>query len=302
MTTVAAVIGNFQGEQLLPDVLESLTAQSHLPVETVVVDAESTDRSVEVAEAHGAKVLREPNHGLGFLYNRGLAASSAEFVLFLNNDVALDPHCIRRLAEELERDETRFCADARQLDWSGETTIHARTLISRGALLHEYLPGLHLDHVVPADEVVATVTANGAAMMVRRSQFEQLGGFDETFFMEWEDLDLCWRAWSRGWPTVYVPDAIVRHRVGGVTTTAIAPRRSASSHHNLMRFALKCLPPPAAARLLFGELVRMPAHPRAIVSGAGRAAVELPVMLRERRAIEPSQRVYDRLLSLADQT
>ena len=67
--------------------------------------------------------------------------------------------------------------------------------------MREYLPGLHLDPVVPADRVAATVCANGAAMLVRRAQFAALGGFDETFFMEWEDLDLCWRAWARGWAT-----------------------------------------------------------------------------------------------------
>ena len=60
--------------------------------------------------------------------------------------------------------------------------------------------------------------------------------------MEWEDLDLCWRAWARGWASVYVPEARLRHRVGAVTTASVSARRLASSHHNLVRFALKCLP------------------------------------------------------------
>ena len=66
-----------------------------------------------------------------------------------------------------------------------------------------------------------TVTANGACMLVRASMLLELGGFDETFFMDFEDIDLCWRAWLRGWESVYVPDAWVRHRVGAVTTTAV---------------------------------------------------------------------------------
>jgi GT2 family glycosyltransferase len=152
----------------------------------------------------------------------------------------------------------------------------------------EYLPGLHLDPNVPSSTPAATVCANGAAMMVRRSMYEELGGFDETFFMEWEDLDLCWRAWLRGWPTMYVPDAVVRHRVGASTTAAEQPRRSASSHHNLVRFALKCLPRRAAARVVLGELMRLPVHPRAIASGLASVAIELPEIMRERARVGPS--------------
>src|SRR6185503_245916 len=145
----------------------------------------------------------------------------------LNNDVALEPRCVELLAAELDAEASRFAADATQLDWAGERVIHARTTLTRGRMLHEYLPGLHLDPVVTAADVTPTLCANGAAMLVRRDLFAELGGFDETFFMEWEDLDLSWRAWARGHATVYVPDARVRHRVGAVTTAAVQPRRSA---------------------------------------------------------------------------
>ena len=118
------------------------------------------------------------------------------------------------------------------------------------------------------------IQASGANMAVRRRMFEELGGFDGRLLAGWEDTEICWRAWLRGWSTVYVPDALLRHRVGAVTTSAVAPRRSASSHHNMMRFALKCLPPAAAARVLLGELVRLPAHPRAIARGAAELAPE----------------------------
>mgnify|MGYP001606185629 CR=1 FL=1 len=103
--------------------------------------------------------------------------------------------------------------------------IAGATTLGRGRLFHEYLPGLHLDAVVAAGPVVPPVSAHGAAMLVRRSMFLELGGFDETFFMEYEDLDLCWRAWLRGWSSVYVPEATLRHRVGTVTTAAVSGRR-----------------------------------------------------------------------------
>jgi GT2 family glycosyltransferase len=298
-TDVAGVIGNYQGEHLLPEFLASLKAQTQPPFDVIVVDAGSTDASVTVARAHDARVLQDANLGLGYLYNRGADAAGAPLVLFLNNDVALEQGCVEQLASALTAEPSRFAADAQQLDWEGRRTIHARTTLSRGHLLREYLPGLHLDPIVPAAGTVTTVSAHGAAMLVRRDLFGELGGFDETFFMEWEDLDLCWRAWLRGWPSVYVSEAIVRHRVGAVTTAAAGPRRSASSHHNLIRFALKCLPPRAATTVLLGELARLPAHPRAISRGIGAVIGDLPEILRVRRSIAPDRATYDKLLALA---
>src|SRR5258708_21295354 len=131
---VTAVIGNYQGEHLLPDCLASLKTQTQLPVEVIVVDASSSDESDAVARSHGARVLRFPNRGLGFLYNRGAAAASSELVLFLNNDVALEPVCIQQLASALAADPSRFAADAHQLDWEGRRTIHARTTLRPGRL------------------------------------------------------------------------------------------------------------------------------------------------------------------------
>jgi GT2 family glycosyltransferase len=294
---VTVVIGNYQGEHLLPDCLASLKTQTQLPVEVIVVDASSSDGSDAVARSHGTRVLRVPNRGLGFLYNRGAAAAGSELVLFLNNDVALEPDCIEQLASALAADPSRFAADARQLDWEGRRTIHARTTLSRGRLLHEYLPGLHLDSIVPADSTAETVCANGAAMLVRRELFDQLGGFDETFFMEWEDLDLCWRAWLRGWATVYVPSASLRHRVGAATSQEMAPRRQSSSHHNILRFALKCLPADAAARVFAGELLRWPRYPAAIGRALLRVSLEVPEIIPLRRAIRPTRAQLDAMFS-----
>ena len=132
------------------------------------------------------------------------------------------------------------------------------------------------------------MSANGGAMMVRRDRLLELGGFDETMFMDFEDIDLCWRAWLRGWESVYVPDAWVRHRVGAATSPgAVQTRRLVSSHHNLMRFALKCFPAREAARVVGGELLRLPRHPRLIAPALWQVGRELHEILRERRGARP---------------
>jgi N-acetylglucosaminyl-diphospho-decaprenol L-rhamnosyltransferase len=294
---VAAVVGNYGGEHLLGDCVASLRAQTLPPAEILVVDGASADASVAVARELGVRVLERENRGLGHLYDEGVRATGAELVLLLNNDVALEPECLEQLAAALAADDSRFAADPRQVDWEGRRTLHARTTLARGRLLREAIPGFRLDHVVAAEGVVPTVSGNGAALLVRRDLLLDLGGFDETFFLEWEELDLCWRAWLRGNPTVYVPDAVVRHRVGAATGERELPRRVVSSHHNLLRFALKCLPPAAAARVVAGELLRAPRRPRAALAAFAAVARELPEILRERRRVRPSSAHLDWVLA-----
>jgi GT2 family glycosyltransferase len=297
VTNVSVVIGNYQGESVLPACLDSLTQQTVRPAQIVVADASSTDGSRAIAEAHGVRWIDLPNLGLGHLYNRGVEAVASDYVLLSNNDVAYDERCIELLRQALDADRSLFAADARQVDWEGDRLVHARTTLRRGSLFHELLPGLRLDLVVPAAETVATVTANGAAMLVRRSAFLELGGFDETFFMDLEDIDLCWRAWLRGWGSVYVPDAWLRHRVGGVTTAGVLPRRLASSHHNLARFALKCLPAREAFVVAAGELLRLPRHPAAIGRGLAQLVRELPQIVAQRRSARPTRSLLEWFLA-----
>jgi GT2 family glycosyltransferase len=283
MTAVTVVIGNYQGANVLCDCLESLRDQTQPPAETIVVDASSADESIRIAAAHGCRVIVRPNDGLGSLYNAGARAARSPYVLLANNDVAFDERCLELLAEQLDADERRFAADPRQMDWSGTRLVHARATLSRGPLLRVPLPGFDLDLTAPAASVVTTVSANGGAMLVRRDRMLELGGFDEAMFMDFEDIDLCWRAWLRGWPSVYVPDAFVRHHVGATTTPGpVLTRRLVASHYNLMRFALKCFPARDAARVVAGEVLRLPRHPRLIAPALAHIVSSFGAILRAR--------------------
>jgi GT2 family glycosyltransferase len=285
MIAVAAVIGNYQGEHLLPAVLESLANQTHPLTETLVVDGASTDASRAVAESHGARFIQYPNRGLGFLYNRGLEATTAEYVLLLNNDVALDRRCVELLAEAVSEDAQRFAADPKQWSWDGERLVHGRTTIRRNGYFRRLVPGFEVDLRAPAEELAFTLCTNGGAMMVRRSMALELGGFDETFFLDFEDLDLGWRAWLRGWSSVHVPAATVRHRVGAATSPSLRRRRLVSSHHNLIRFAVKCLPRRDAAGVVAVEVARLAVHAAIVAPALAQAVREAPEILRERRSL-----------------
>lgn len=288
MPELTLVIGNYEGERFLEGCVASARSQTLPPAEIIIVDADSTDGSRDLADRLGARVLRVENRGLAFLYDRGVEAAETEYVLLANTDVVFDPRCFELLAAALDDDPSAFAADPRQLDWGGQEAVHAHTTLRRGGLFRELFPGFRLDHVVRVDGRRPTVSAHGASMLIRRSMFEALGGSDEAFFLDFEDLDLCWRAWLRGWGSVYEPAAFLRHHVAGVTSASAAPRREASAHHNLLRFALKCLPPRAAASVVAGEVLRLPAHPRAIARALSGVARELPEIRRLRAQLRPS--------------
>jgi N-acetylglucosaminyl-diphospho-decaprenol L-rhamnosyltransferase len=297
MTDVAVVIGSYRSDAVLAECLGSLARQTLPPADILVVDSSPGRSCIDAAESLGARALPVPNRGLGFQYNRGAEAVSAPYVLVANADVAFAPDCLELLSAALDADDSLFAADPRQDDWDGRRLVHARSTLSRGPLLRGLLPGFRLDLRAPASAVVPTVTANAGAMLVRRHRLAELGGFDERMFLDFEDLDLCWRAWLRGWGSVHVPAAVVRHKVGAATPPSALTARHVQSHHNLLRFAFKCLPLEDALGVLLAEVLRLPVHPRLVAPALLRAAGSLPEILRLRAAVGPRRDLLDWMLA-----
>lgn len=297
---VDVVIGNYNGAPFLPECLASLARQSRLPQHVFVVDAGSTDDSITIANEHGATVVQTENLGLGHLYNIGVAAAAAPYVFVANNDIALDAECLERLVDALDDRPHAFAADPRQDAWDTGGLVHARTTIRRGRMFREPIPGFRLDLRAPAQSIGRTTCTNAGGMLVRRTLYGRLGGFDESFFLDFEDLDLCWRAWAQGWESLHVPAAHIRHHVGmshGGRPRVLA-RRYAQSHHNIVRWALKCLPARDVAIVTGGELLRLPRHPIVIGRGLAQAARELGQIVAERRRVPRKKAVLAALLEL----
>ena len=141
MTEVAVVIGTYAGADHLPECVRSLTAQTHMPEEIVVVDASSERRHRRDRRRARARVRSSSQTtGSAFLYNHGAEQVTAPYVLLSNVDVSYDERCIELLAGALDADEQRFAADARQLDWDGARLVHGLTTLRRGAPLPRVLP------------------------------------------------------------------------------------------------------------------------------------------------------------------
>jgi GT2 family glycosyltransferase len=230
-TLVSAVVVNWNGAGHLEICLPSLLAQSYRSLEIIVVDNASTDGSVEVAKRFGVRWLPlDSNLGLAAALNRGAQAAAGEFVLFLNNDMRFQEAFVDSMVKTMAPDPDIFSVDALQYDWSGTKAVHLATRLTptrRAAdLCYAMLPGLYVFQEScrnPTDALMSSA----ANMLVRRSMFQTLGGFDERLPLGYEDIELCWRAWLLGWKTIFDPTAVCWHRVGASTqSTGRASRMS----------------------------------------------------------------------------
>jgi GT2 family glycosyltransferase len=215
---VSAVIVNWNGAEHLRICLPSLLAQSFTSLEIIVVDNDSRDDSADVARQFQARWMRlEKNLGLAPALNRGAAMALGEFLLFVNNDMRFDRDFVSMLVETLRNDNSVFAADGMQLNWDGSAPAHMATRLtsvpSGKSFSAELVPGLYF-YPEAAHRPIPVFMASAASMLVRRSFFDRLGGFDNRLPLGYEDVEICWRAAIQGWKIIYVPAATCWHRVG----------------------------------------------------------------------------------------
>jgi GT2 family glycosyltransferase len=227
---VSVVIVNWNGAQHLRICLPSLLAQSYPALEIIVADNSSKDDSAKVAEEYQVRWLPlEGNRGLAPAMNCGANVATGEFLLFVNNDMRFDREFVAELVAPLVRDAERqiFATDAMQFNWDETERGHLAARLSKkaqaGKSSAELVPGLHFYQQEKTDET-AVFMASAACMMARRTVFEQLGGLDDRLPLGYEDVEICWRAWTLGWKTLYVPSAVCWHRVGSSIQSVAAAR------------------------------------------------------------------------------
>jgi GT2 family glycosyltransferase len=212
---VRAVIVNYNGAHMLRDCVESLQAQTGARVEVLIVDNGSTDDSAAEAARLGVRFRTlGANRGLAVGYNEGARDAGTPHLFFVNNDMRFDSSCVARLRAVFRDRKDLFAADPRHYSWEGDRITHGAQRLARDP--RSSFPGLA--GVRPYEDYdVATPTeipwGCAGALFVDRNKFVELGGFDRTFFLYWEDFDLCLRAWTRGWATLHIPKAVLYHHV-----------------------------------------------------------------------------------------
>jgi GT2 family glycosyltransferase len=213
---VSAIIVNWNGAHHLRICLPSLRAQTSQPLEIVVVDNGSKDDSGEVAREFQARWLPlGQNVGLAPALNHGVDIAGGDFLLFINNDMRFDTGFVAALLKPMQENDAIFAADGMQFNWDGSRREHlaARLVKKQPGGLPALVPGLYF-YPQDVDEETPVFMGSAASMLVRRSFFEKLSGFDDRLPLGYEDVEICWRAWLQDWKTVYVREAICWHHVG----------------------------------------------------------------------------------------
>ena len=211
MTRVSIVVPAHDGATLTQRCLDTLIDQS-LDVEIVVVDDASRDETSLLLESYGDKitVLRnEQNEGFARSTNRGVAASTGELVVLLNNDTEPRTGWLAAMVDYADHHPDVGIIGAKLLYPDGRIQHAGVAFGPTGYPYHLYC-GFPGDHpATNRSRRFQVVTA--ACMLIRRSVFDELGGFDEGFVNSAEDVDLCLRAGALGHEVHYCADAVLMH-------------------------------------------------------------------------------------------
>ena len=220
------VVNRNSGAQLRAN-LDALFANMPGNWEVAVVDNRSSDGSEGFATKRGANCLlirNRRNRGFGAAVNQGLAKTRGPLVLIVNPHCLIEPGTVGTLAKALGSHDDcavagpRVFGDPRlALSAFGRSSLLAR-LFPRAGMTPGSLSDAELEMPGLAVEVD---WVSGACMLARRAALRAVGGFDERYFLYWEDADLCCRLRGAGWTVRYVPEARVQHVTGG-------PRRQAA--------------------------------------------------------------------------
>lgn len=245
---LSVVILNYNAADHVRRCLASLSAGCNgLKYETIVVDNASPQPGIDEAVAAFADVRlikRRQNGGFSAGINTGLRAARAEAILILNPDTTLSPGAAVAMLDFLREHRDAGVLGPRVLNEDGTLQLSCRRFptfaaaaFNRNSLLTRLLPGnryssAYLMSGWDHNEVSDVDWLSGAAMMLNRAALDQVGMFDERYFFEIEDVDLCRRMHDAGFRVVYIPHAEVTHRIGASSRTL--PNRVILARHQGM--------------------------------------------------------------------
>jgi GT2 family glycosyltransferase len=230
---LSVIIVNYNSKKLLENCLFSVQkAMQKIDGEIIIVDNNSTDGSKEYLPLKFTNVKFIFNHAnLGFAKacNQGFEISSGNHVLFLNPDTILTETCLKDCISFFETHADAGAAGVRMLDEDGNFLKESKRGLPSPAASFYKLFGLTA--MFPGSKTIAKYyqghlredennpvdVLSGAFMMIKKEVFEKVNGFDESFFMYGEDIDLCLRITQQGYKNYYLGKVSITHSKGGST-------------------------------------------------------------------------------------
>lgn len=211
---VSVIIVNYNGKEHLEKCLESLSKVNYNKFEIIIVDNNSIDGSIEfLMKNYPSIIIIKLDENKGFAEPNNIAAKIAkgDYLLFLNNDTIVTSNFISEMINVIENDDEIAICQSLLLKPDGSVD-------SSGDFIDEL-------GVVYSSKIMTKIVRNissprAASMLVKKNIFKELEGFDEKFFVSFEDVDLGWRTWIAGYKIKLVPSSIVYH-LGGKTIEKI---------------------------------------------------------------------------------
>ena len=302
MDLATVIIVNWNGRHLLPDCLKSLQEQKFKKFKTIIVDNGSSDGSIEWVYRYHPEVRVIPlasNKGFCAANNVGYRLVKTKYVALLNNDAVAHPLWLGSLVDALEKNSLAGFAASKILNYdkpetidrAGDSYTHAGVglLRGRGRPFHAY------------EKQEWIFGACAAAALYHKRMIDEIGFFNEDFFLLHEDVDLSFRAQLKGYRCLYVPEATVYHK----TSSSIIRDSHISiyyGHRNLEWVYFQNMPRRLLGRTILlhlahnmGSFFYFSCHGqmRSILRAKWDAFRHIKVVLRKRRQIQKGKRVED---------
>lgn len=237
--SIDVVIVNWNAGALLQTCVAALTGSSIADkLNVIIVDNASTDNSTQAiggSELRLSVIHNATNRGFAAGCNQGAAVGSAPYILFLNPDVRVEQNTLEKALSYIDAPghDQIGVVGVRLLDRTGRTARNCArrpteaSLLAQALFLDRILPRTFPPHFISDWDHLDTQAVDqvmGAFLMIRRDLFIAEKGFDERFFVYYEDLDLCMRVTDAGYSVMHLAEAAAVHDGGG-TTNAVKDRR-----------------------------------------------------------------------------
>ncbi|HQP91887.1 MAG TPA: glycosyltransferase family 2 protein [Candidatus Omnitrophota bacterium] len=211
---ISIIILNWNGreflERCIPSVKNAVNSYGG-PCEIIVVDNASSDDSIEYIKNNFPGIRIEAldrNYGFAKGMNEGVRRSRGEIIIGLNNDTEVEEGFVRYILRDFDAGKQVFAVAAKML-------LFDRKTLNFGRAVGTFRFGVFRRYFEEPEKPCNCLYACGGAFAARKNIFLELGGFDEDMINFWEDTDLCYRAWKKGYKTIYEPKALVYHKMHG---------------------------------------------------------------------------------------
>ena len=276
MPFFSIIIVSWNALEHLKTYLPSVVATDYPNYEIIIADNASTDGSKAWVKEHypDIKIAElDKNYGYCGGNNRAVSYAKGDILLFLNNDVRVDPDWLKSLSECFKRGKKIAAVQPKML--SDEEPEFFEYAGAAGGFLDRFgyplCRGRIFDHIEKDqgqyDNETDIFWASGAALAIRKQAFKETGPFDEDFEFHMEEIDLCWRLWNAGYKVRFCPTSTVYH-LGGGSLPMDSPRKLYYNYRNNLRMLWKnCSSKTLAFRFIMRYFLDITAAFRSLCTG-----------------------------------